>query len=324
MNTKSTVLAYLNENANQWVTSAELVKQLEVSRTAIWKAIQQLQSNGQKIESQSGKGYRYARGGMLSQAIIEATISSNWQVKVYDQVNSTNIQAKQLAAYNQGEKIVIIANEQTDGYGRFGRDFFSPSETGIYLSFLLPITKQINPGRMTTATAVVVAQTLEKLFNVKVSIKWVNDLIVNDHKVTGILSEAVTDFETGTIANVVVGIGINLMENDLLDESLKPKVGALIKQKKQLDRNQVASEIIEAFEKMLLTFESGNLMEEYRNRSIVIGKQVEVKIGNRILTGLVDTINEDGALILRTNLETITVDAGEITKLNLQEGNYHG
>ena len=66
MNTKSTVLAYLNENANQWVTSAELVKQLEVSRTAIWKAIQQLQSNGQKIESQSGKGYRYARGSSHS------------------------------------------------------------------------------------------------------------------------------------------------------------------------------------------------------------------------------------------------------------------
>ena len=324
MYTKSTVLAYLNQHANQWVTSAELVDELGVSRTAIWKAIQQLQAHGQTIESQSGKGYLYLHGLKLSQAIIESSIKSDWQVEVYDEIDSTNIRAKQLAATNPGQRTVVIANQQTAGYGRFGRNFFSPGETGLYLSFLLPINGQINPGKMTTATAVVIAQVLEKLFGVTVEIKWVNDLIVNHHKVTGILSEAVTNFETGTLSSVIVGIGINLVENDLLAPELKNKVGALTTQKKQLDRNQVASEIIDAFDTMLPTLDDGNFMDEYRQRSLVIGKNVEVKIGNRVLTGEVETINDDGALLLKTATEVVTVNAGEITKLNLQEGDYRG
>lgn len=324
MDTKSTVLAYLNQHANQWVTSAELVDELGVSRTAIWKAIQQLQAHGQTIESQSGKGYLYSRGLKLSQAIIESSIKSDWQVEVYDEIDSTNIRAKQLAATNPGQQTVVIANQQTAGYGRFGRNFFSPGETGLYLSFLLPINGQINPGKMTTATAVVIAQVLEKLFGVTVEIKWVNDLIVNHHKVTGILSEAVTNFETGTLSSVIVGIGINLVENDLLAPELKNKVGALTTQKKQLDRNQVASEIIDAFDAMLPTLDDGNFMDEYRQRSLVIGKNVEVKIGNRVLIGEVETINDDGALLLKTATEVVTVNAGEITKLNLQEGDYRG
>ncbi|WP_442760780.1 biotin--[acetyl-CoA-carboxylase] ligase [Paucilactobacillus nenjiangensis] len=324
MDTKSTVLAYLNQHANQWVTSAELVDELGVSRTAIWKAIQQLQAHGQTIESQSGKGYLYLRGLKLSQAIIESSIKSDWQVEVYDEIDSTNIRAKQLAATNPGQRTVVIANQQTAGYGRFGRNFFSPGETGLYLSFLLPINGQINPGKMTTATAVVIAQVLEKLFGVTVEIKWVNDLIVNHHKVTGILSEAVTNFETGTLSSVIVGIGINLVENDLLAPELKNKVGALTTQKNQLDRNQVASEIIDAFDTMLPTLDDGNFMDEYRQRSLVIGKNVEVKIGNRVLTGEVETINDDGALLLKTATEVVTVNAGEITKLNLQEGDYRG
>ncbi|BAP86451.1 biotin--[acetyl-CoA-carboxylase] ligase and biotin operon repressor [Paucilactobacillus hokkaidonensis JCM 18461] len=326
MSTKTVVLQYLNEHQNNWTSSEKLVEQLNVSRTAIWKAVKQLQADGQQITSQSGRGYRYTPNQQLNQAIISQGMINDCHVEVYDTIDSTNRRAKELAVSNKSEPAVIIANEQTGGYGRFGREFYSPAQTGIYLSFLLPIRQNlIHPGLLTTGTAVAVARVLEEQYQVKVGIKWVNDLIVKNHKVSGILSEAVTDFESGQIGNVITGIGINLENNQLIPESLDKKVGAINQNHLQVNRNETVIKIINTFWQMTEHFNAGELMDEYRQRCIVIGQDVTIKVGNQTVQGRVENIDNYGALVLTTSTgESQTLSAGEITKLNLMDGDYHG
>ncbi|WP_137597073.1 biotin--[acetyl-CoA-carboxylase] ligase [Paucilactobacillus kaifaensis] len=326
MTTKSVVLQYLNEHKNNWTSSAELVSQLQVSRTAIWKAIKQLQADGQQIISQSGKGYRFTPNQQLNQTIISQGVKAACAIEVYDTIDSTNRRAKQLAADNGKKPAVIVANQQTSGYGRYGREFYSPAQTGIYLSFLLPIGHQLtHPGLLTTGTAVAVARVLEQQYQIEVGIKWVNDLIVQGHKVSGILSEAVTDFESGQIANVITGIGINLENNQLIPAQLQNKFGALNQHHLQVNRNETVIEIINAFWQMTANFNAGKLMDEYRRRCIVIDHDVTVKVGNQIIAGRVENIDDTGALVLRTiNGKLKALSAGEITKLNIMDGDYHG
>lgn len=326
MTTKEAVLRYLNEHKNNWSSSAELVTQLQVSRTAIWKAIKQLQADGQQITSQAGRGYRFTPNQQLNQTIISQGVTTNCHIEVYDTIDSTNRRAKELAMTGGTHPAVIVANQQTNGYGRYGRQFFSPAQTGIYLSFLLPIGQQlIHPGLLTTGTAVAVAQVLEHQYQVKVGIKWVNDLIVSGHKVSGILSEAVTDFESGQIANVITGIGINLENSQLLPAELQAKVGALNQHHLHVNRNETVIQIIDSFWQMTTNFNAGQFMDEYRRRSIVIGHDVMVKVGKDMLAGQVADIDDTGALVLtKADGTSQVLDAGEITKLNITDGDYHG
>lgn len=326
MDTKAAVLQYLNAHKSAWTNSTQLVAQLDVSRTAIWKAVKQLQQDGQQIESQSGRGYRYVPNQMLNQAIIAQGMKQDCLLEVHQSIDSTNKRAKELAMTNSGQPATIVANEQTGGYGRFGRQFYSPAQTGIYLSFLLPIgTQQIHPGLLTTGTAVAVARVLERQYKVRVAIKWVNDLIVNQHKVAGILSEAVTNFESGQISNVIIGIGVNLEGNRLIPADLSSKVGAINQNHLQVNRNETAIQIINGFWQMIEDFNSGRLMDEYKQRSIVIGHSVTVKVGKQTVHGQVKDVNNEGELVLKAGSgELLTLSAGEITKLNLLDGGYHG
>lgn len=324
MDTKQTVLDYLAQHEGQWVSSKEIVTTLAVSRTAVWKAIKQLQEHHYQIDSQTGKGYLYTPNATLSQTVIAQQIAPEWTLEVHDQIDSTNIRAKQLAAQPQMTPTVVVANEQTTGYGRFGRHFYSPSQTGIYMSFLLPIEeRQLNPGKLTTGVAVAAANAIEQQYDVDVQIKWVNDLVVNEHKVAGILSEAIADVESGTISSVIVGIGINIAPSDVVPAELRRKVGALTSLT-QLDRNKTVVNVIQAVTALLKNEDHHAIMDEYRRRCFVIGQRVQVRIGKRELDGVVQTIDDDGALQLQTKTGRQMVGAGEITKLNLKDGGYRG
>lgn len=322
--TKQTVLQYLAQHPNEWTSSKQLVETLNISRTAVWKAIKLLQEQNYQIDSQAGKGYLFTPNQTLSDAIIRNKIDPRWHFEVHDQVNSTNLRAKELAAHLPIKQTVVVANEQTTGYGRFGRHFYSPSDTGIYISFLLPVTQtDFDPGLLTTGVAVAAAQAIEKQYPVNVKIKWVNDLIVNDHKVAGILSEAIADVESRQISSVIVGIGINLAENDVVPADLRQKVGAITEDNQQLDRNQTVVNVINEVS-TLVDHPEISYMQRYRERCMVIGEKATVRIGNEQFDGRVETINDDGALVLNTKKGTQVVSAGEITKLNLKEGKYHG
>jgi len=328
MATQTEVLKQLIQTAPEYCSGDQLAQQFGISRTAIWKTIQGLQTAGYTIESRHGRGYRYVANNQLSALVIQNDLPDDimTQLVLLPTVDSTNAYLKRLVSRTKlTQPTVVIAETQTAGYGRSGRDFYSPESTGIYLSIGLPMLGQqtFDPGLLTTSTAVAVAKTLTALFDVKVELKWVNDVLVNHHKAVGILSEAVADLEGGQISTVIVGIGINLTTQNF-PGALSSKAGAITAQT-DVTRNQVIVELLTEFFNNYQTYTTGDFMSDYRRLSMVINQQVELKSGAEIIKGVVKDIDSTGALVVQLPSGCVQrVSSGEITKVNLLTGDYHG
>lgn len=329
MSNQETILRLLVQAAPEYCSGEWLAQQLAISRPAVWKCIQRLQLSGHQIESRHYRGYRYLMSNQLSAPVIEQGLRDlpPFKLIVRSTVDSTNRDVKRLIS--QGVvtvPTVVVADTQTAGYGRSGRAFYSPGQTGIYLSIGLPISNQasFDAGLLTTSTAVVVAQTLRQLFKVPVALKWVNDVLVNQHKVVGILSEGTTDLETGQMAAVVIGIGINLTTSAFPDE-LVTKAGAVTTSSTDVTRNQVIQVLLRRFFTSYPTYQRGDFMVEYRRLSMVIGESVTLASGQQVYQGRVLDIDDHGALVVRLASGQVRhFTSGEITKVNLQTGGYRG
>ena len=172
----------------------------------------QLRAQGYLIESVTNKGYRLSsRSDVLSEAGVERYLkATGLRIQVVDRVDSTNSAMKRMAAEGAPHGSVLIANEQSAGRGRMGRSFYSPPGTGIYMSLLLrPHTDAQRATLVTASAAVAVAEAIEQLAGEPVQIKWVNDIFLDDKKISGILTEAAFGLESGVPEYVVVGVGIN-------------------------------------------------------------------------------------------------------------------
>ncbi|WP_412989770.1 biotin--[acetyl-CoA-carboxylase] ligase [Pediococcus siamensis] len=253
---------------------------------------------------------------LIQQNLDQAHISA--QFHYYEQLDSTNLQAKRTAqqAVPLTQAHVFVANQQTNGYGRLNRDFYSPQDTGLYISFLIPMKTgiQFHPGLLTTMTAVASLETIEAYFPVKLQIKWVNDLILDQHKVGGILAEAVTDPVSNQLKAIVIGIGVNLATK-IFPKELEDIAISLSDQSHEPPQTEFVSAFIQHFFERLKTYSTGDFMPVYRKRSSVIGHHVEVQYQNQTVTGQVLDVNDEGALVLRTAKTILQVTSGEIIRV---------
>lgn len=240
-------------------------------------------------------------------------------VEILPVTTSTNLVAKEIAKTKPSQPVVIIANEQTGGYGRRQRAFASPKDTGIYLSILLKTNNTtLNPGLLTTMTALTLAKTVQQCLKVDPKIKWVNDLYLGEQKLAGILTESLTD-EEQNINYVIVGVGLNYLTdpNDFPPElqaivtSLRP---AVLKQ--QISRNQFINAFLKQFFALYPNYQTANFMDEYRGFSNLIGHEVTLQLGKKQITGEVATIANNGFLIL-TNGQKFC--AGEVIKIRKKQ-----
>ncbi|MEG1870124.1 MAG: biotin--[acetyl-CoA-carboxylase] ligase, partial [Oscillospiraceae bacterium] len=220
MSVKSSVLQMLEANRGNSVSGQQLANELGVSRSAVWKAIKALETDGYAIEAVTNKGYLLASSNdLISAEGINNYLAAQYKklpITALKTVSSTNTHARMMAANGAKHGTIVVSEEQTNGKGRMGRTFFSPEGSGIYMSIILrPNTHTTNAVFITTAAAVAVCRAIAKLTVAKPTIKWVNDIILRDKKICGILTEAVTDFENGMVESVVVGIGINFKEPDI-------------------------------------------------------------------------------------------------------------
>ena len=214
MSVKQSVLQALEENRKICISGEQLAKTLNISRSSVWKAIKSLKDEGYCIAATTNKGYRLETGsdvlsyeGMLPWL---APQNKNLTIKVYKTIGSTNQVAKKMAIDGEAQGTVIISEEQTQGRGRMGRSFFSPAKSGIYMSLILrPNVYAHEAVLVTTAASVGVCRAIEKVTDKNPQIKWVNDIFLDDKKICGILTEAVTNFETGLVECVIIGIGLN-------------------------------------------------------------------------------------------------------------------
>lgn len=308
MKTKDKVLAFLEKNKGTYISGTKIAEAIDVSRNSVWKAIKQLELDGFEIDAITNKGYCLSENSdQLSAIGIIENISNpelNNQIIFYDVIDSTNKKAKELAAEGAVHGTLVVANEQTDGRGRYGRSFESPKNTGIYMSLIIrPQELTYNDPTIVTAyAAVVVSNVIEELTGKKIGIKWVNDLFYNEKKVCGILTEAVTDFESGQIEWIVLGIGLNISTSDIVfSEEVKQKAGSIFKENEiSVNRNKLVATLLEELLTVHKKLSVTDLMTEYKVKSIVLNKNVMIQQGQESYRVKVIDIDDQGQLIIET------------------------
>ncbi|WP_036948560.1 biotin--[acetyl-CoA-carboxylase] ligase [Pseudobutyrivibrio ruminis] len=254
MSSKDKVLELLENNKTAYISGEAIASQLGLSRNAIWKAINELRKAGYKIEAVNNKGYMLGEDNdIISAQGIASYFSSSsdgneliHKFRIYDTVDSTNKLAKEMAIAGAEHGTLIVANTQGTGRGRKDHSFFSP-KGGIYMSIILSPEKldSLNPDDITLQVGSAVCQSIEKLCSVKPVIKPINDLFVDGKKICGILTEAGTEFDSGLVQWIVVGIGINF-DSDLsaFPKELQDIVGSLFKPgMASVSKNQLIAEI---------------------------------------------------------------------------------
>lgn len=279
--TKDAVLEALWSRADRYFSGAELAELLSVSRTAVWKAVEQLRAEGYLIDSATNKGYRLLSGSdVLSEAGIRKYLKSReLSLRCFDSIDSTNTALKALAAQGAPEGLVLAAGQQTRGRGRMGRSFYSPEGTGIYMSLLLrPTLPPAEATRITACAAVAVAETVEEMTGRRAQIKWVNDVLLDGKKVCGILTEASLDCESGLMNHVIVGIGVNaLAPVGGFPEELRDIAGAVFPERTLPElRCQLAAGILDRLWAFCKALPERDPYEQYRARSLVLGQNVDL------------------------------------------------
>lgn len=242
-------------------------------------------------------------------------------VKLYafDEIDSTSLFAKRLMdeTHQPMSKVpaLILANQQSNGYGRRDRQFYSPADVGVYMTMLVPMTEnQLHePGTMTLNLAVAVQQVVQNQLGVNLAIKWVNDLYQGQRKVTGILVEMLQMPTPQMQGIAAIGIGINLNPTAFTNE-LQAKAGAITSAK--VDREGLVAQLFEAcLQKLTLPFSA--VRDYYLDHSLVLNQTVELVRGKQTIQGRVVDIDTEGRLVLISQQQRYQFSAGEITKVNL-------
>ena len=330
MATKDQLLLYLKENQGNWVSGELISNNLAVSRSAIWKHIGKLKEEGYVIESAPKKGYLLSKD---SDPITADEIRKGLCTKVFGKQNiiylketdSTNTRAKELAAQGAPEGTLIIAEKQTNGRGRRGRNWFSPPGGGIYCSLILRPTMQ--PGetpRITLMTAVVLAETLIFLMKLKLRIKWPNDILVNGKKLAGILTEISTEMDAVNYIVVGLGLNVNTRFENFPKEIKKTATSILIETGNRTPRIKLIQNYLKLYEQYYDMFKKNNfkpIMSRWRELADIIGKQIKVNVIGKTHIGEVVDVDNDGVLILKDDQGMLQrIFSGDIYLGRLQIG----
>ena len=252
----------------------------------------------------------------ISEDAIKAYLNDEMgtELSVYSVIDSTNNAAKLLAKNGAPHGAVVVAGRQTAGKGRLGRSFYSPDAEGIYMSVILrPQLPAEYSILMTSAIAVAAARAIELVSGVSVKIKWVNDLYWNGKKLCGILTESSLT-PRGTLDYAVIGIGINVSTNSFPPE-LSDKAASLAAAGcGDLDANRLIAEVLNQFAVVYRQLETREFIEEYKARSCVLGKTVQVVRGADAYEATVFDIDRDAHLLIATKLgEKRILSSGEVS-----------
>lgn len=320
MSTKSAVLTLLMRQPTDFLSGEEMAQQLSVSRTAIWKAINELKKEGHIISSSPNKGYSYEKNDVLSAEGIQLSLkpqTPNLHITILGASDSTMKNTKLAAINGEPENTLIVADMQEAPKGRFGRPFFSKAGCGIYMSMLLRPNQNFEEmAQYTVIMAVAVSKAIDCLAKVTTEIKWVNDIYLNGKKVCGILSEAMSDVESGQISNVIIGMGINFsIKQTEFPAALSETATSLFpNQEPTISRNELIAEIWNQFYAILAELPDQSFLDEYRSKSFVLGKEVTFTQAGKNYQGTAKTINPQGELVIcLANGTEKTLSSGEIS-----------
>ena len=306
-------------NARSPVSGQELAGELGVSRSAVWKAVNALRRSGYEIDSATNRGYSLLREGdaLSAETISRLLEDKTLPVYVLETVDSTSSECRRLLASGVG-RCLVLARQQSGGRGRNGRAFFSPPDSGLYMSAALRLgMSHVDAVGITTYAAVCVAGAIRDLTGLEVGVKWVNDVYYRGKKVCGILTEAVSSFEDGQALSAIVGIGVNLHPS-AVPEELRDIVGFL---NCGAVKNELAAEIINR----LLRYDprQRGYIDEYRALSVVLGRRISYVSGGAAHSGVAVDIDPSGGLVVQTgDIGRVTLNSGEISLTSVEGLNF--
>lgn len=288
-----------------FISGQLLSEKLNISRSAIWKHMNELKKDGYVIEGISRKGYRIiSYPDKLSENTIKWGLETKWlanHIIHKESVESTQKLAHIAALDGAEHGTIVIADEQVSGKGRGDRSFHSKKDEGIWMSLILrPDILPYEAPQLTLLTATILAQVFDQYENINPQIKWPNDILINGKKVSGILTEM--QAEQDKVSYVVIGIGINVNQKlDSFPVDLQSKVTSLsIEKKETIDITKLIQEIIQSFEeKFDLFLEQGfpNVKTTWEKYGFRINEQLEIKTSRETWQGRFLGIAEDGALL---------------------------
>ena len=247
--------------------------------------------------------------------LLNDELKNKIKVEVLEKTSSTNFLVREKAKESE-EGLVVVAGEQTAGRGRFGRSFFSPGDSGVYMSLLLkPAIRPEAAVQITTAAAVSVCKALDSLGVYNSKIKWVNDIYICNRKVCGILTESSFDANSGLLDFAVLGVGINIYESEAgFPDDIKDIAGAVFSERKESLRNRFIAEFINVFFGFYDDLSSKKHLEEYREKSFVLGKEINILQGETIIEGKALDIDENCNLVVELpDGKTEKLHSGEIS-----------
>lgn len=312
----------LLQNCPDFISGQELSEQFGVSRTAVWKAIRQLEAEGYVIEAVRNKGYRLtAQPDLLTEETIQNQIHTEWagqQLVVFSETDSTNDQAKKLAEEGAGQGLLVVSDCQTAGKGRRGRSWDSRSGEGIFMTLLLkPDIAPGNASMLTLVMALAVRAGIQQVTGIDTQIKWPNDIVCDGKKVCGILTELVTDGKGGLC--LVVGIGINVAQRleDFTPEVAEMAASLEMILEKPVSRPALAAALLEELDRSYEALKQGDLEEYrtcYRRDCVNLGRPVRLMgPGGQEEARAVD-IDRDFGLVVRTpDGAEKTIRSGEVS-----------
>ena len=322
MAVKERVLTALLAAQGAPVSGQQLADGLGVSRAAVWKAVKELQKQGHAVHSEAGRGYVLAGAGgeVLCREGVQAFRRSAGETHVLACVDSTNLYAKRLAAGGAGHGTLVAAGMQTAGRGRRGRSFASPEGAGLYLSVIVKTGLPMQDAALATcAAAVAVRRAVKAVCGKELAIKWVNDLFWQGKKCCGILTEAVTDVESGGLDYMVVGIGIDLVRPDGgWGAGLDDIVGALYEPGQPVPRCALAAAVADELLALAGALPQAPFMQEYIAHNFVPGHDVLLMQAGHTTPAHAVRITQAGHLVVRTAEGEREVSFGEVS-LRMQQ-----
>ena len=319
------VLNLLKNHKTEYLSGQDLSDVLRISRVAVWKHIKKIRSLGYTVESKQKLGYKLV--GLTKYLLpweISEGLKTNWigkRIYYFDSIDSTQTYALEIASNKKENGTVIVAQKQTKGKGRMNRKWVSP-EGGIWLSIIIQPKSDFS---LTTifplAASVALANAIEEVLDIRVELKWPNDLLVNGKKIAGILVDA--SLTSNQIDYMVLGVGINFdvpintIEKNIKNTGNYSGVTSLVKSSKNIRSvtlvQSFLNEIEDVFES-IKTDEGKAILKKWTSMSTTIGKNVTIKTNDGEIKGNAIKIDTDGALVLKNKEKTHKILVGDVSQ----------
>ena len=317
------VLSFFQTHDSEYLSGQDLSDVLKISRVAVWKHIKKIQTLGYKIESKQKLGYRLIDN---TEKLLPWEITRDLKTKLigkrvyyFEEIDSTQNFAQNIAADKKENGTIIIAEKQTAGRGRLDRKWTSP-KGGIWFSLIIHPKFDVSSSTLIPIlSAVALSKSIKSVLGIETEVKWPNDITMNGKKVAGVLVDA--SFQTNSIDYLILGIGINFdIDAKKLEKRLTKTpnfygIDSLRGKEDKTPPKTLLKEFLLQFEKNLFQLDKGEkskIIKEWTKRAAGIGKKITINTSNGKISGISQGIDNDGALKIKTKNETKKIYVGDV------------